>query len=603
MSPALKIVLSFWIVVISFFIVTKTALADNPLCSSDTTHQKWDSTKQYTITGSSNTCSNPNDCIVSSNSDPGTGSLSVTCEPPLGNVSANSPTDPGAAPSTENYTPPVHTGYTIQNMISNLAGCLVIGGALVPDGATAAGCPSYDQTGNLKIYKAGIPGGGALGGVSNIMVAMYNHPPTSTQEYLADLGSNLGLVDKAYAQGVGGSGDSILQPILNMWKVFRNIAYLLFILVFMAVGIMIMLRRRLNPQTVISVQAALPGLIIGLILVTFSYFIAALIVDMSFVGMKVVAFIFEQSGLPNIIQEGHVVFSTLSPSQLASNGNIFSLWWTFIANKSLIQNIINPLTQYFDVTSTVTSFFDSNVTGGAGVNIFGIVINPAAVVGGLTGYVTQAVGFTIGILVAAIIIIALLIQMLRLLWALVSAYITILIFSIFGPLLIAVGSIPGRGGTITYWWKTLLGNVLIFPAVFFVFLFAGMFLANASTNGAGQFTTTLPLFAGIQIPVLKAIIGYGIVLGAPAIPGMVKKALGVEDITALQQAAFAGVGSGVAIPKQGIQYAARPLVAERQAFREGYLRSKYTLPAGEEAETARKNITRSRPWLGWLNRF
>lgn len=515
-------------------------------------------------------------------------------------------TTAGAPASTANYTPHVHTGFTLENMVSNLAGCMVIGGSLVPGGAgginpggstvttqnSGAGCPAYDANGNLMVYNH-VPGGGAIGGISSIMVAMYNNPPTSTQEYLADIGSNLGLVDKAYAEGiggVGGSGDSILQPVLNMWKVFRNIAYLLFILVFMAVGIMIMLRRRLNPQTVISVQAALPGLVIGLVLVTFSYFIAALIIDFSFVGMKVVAFIFEQSGLPNIIQEGHVVFSTLSPSQLASNGNIFQLWWTFIANKSLIQNIINPLTQYFDVTSTVTGFFDSNVTGGAGVNIFGIVINPAAIVGGLTGYVTQAVGFTIGILVAAIIIIALLIQMLRLLWALVSAYITILIFSIMGPLLITIGSIPGRGGTITYWWKTLLGNVLIFPAVFFAFLFAGMFLANASTNGAGQFTTTLPLFAGIQIPVLKAIIGYGIVLGAPAIPGMVKKALGVEDITALQQAAFAGVGAGFNTARAPLERAIRPYKQMREAAQQEIYRKYYAEEAAKMATSQRSNL-------------
>src|SRR3989344_4417049 len=117
-------------------------------------------------------------------------------------------------------------------------------------------------------------------------MALYT-PPTSATLYLANLGESIGLSPKsALAQNVAGSGAGIIQPVIQLWQVIRNLAYLAFILVFLSVGFMIMFRSKINPQTVISVQAALPGLVIGLILITFSYFIAALIIDLAFVGVQ-----------------------------------------------------------------------------------------------------------------------------------------------------------------------------------------------------------------------------------------------------------------------------------------------------------------------------
>lgn len=487
-------------------------------------------------------------------------------------------TNTGTPATNANYTPDIHTGFTLENVLSTAAGCWPSGLPL----AGGAGCTQRDANGNLIIYKPvydangklinKVPGGGALGGVSKIMVALYSYPPTSTKEYLAYVGTNLGIVKPAYAQGVGGSGDGVLKPILDLWRVMRNVAYLAFILVFLVVGLMIMFRRKLNPQTVISVQAALPGLIIGLVLVTFSYFIAALIVDLSFVGMKLVAFIFQQSGLTNIIAEGTAGFSpaaltgnTQGPTSLATNGNIFNLYTSFIANDALRANVVAPIVNAMAAPAQWLGRSFVAVTSVGTLPFIDAVfqVNTTALLGNIIGSaVATVLGGGVGLLISAIIMIALLIQMLRLLWGLVSAYITIMVFAIAGPLLIAIGSIPGRGSAITYWWKMLLANVLIFPAVFFVFLFAGMFLANA-----GSFTNALPLFAGLPTNVLGAIIGYGLVLGSPAVPGMVKEALGVKDITAITQAAFAGFAAGVAVPRAGVQTGLiNPIRARREAF-------------------------------------
>ncbi len=517
----------------------------------------------------------------------------------------------GSSTLNSSYGPLPHTSYTLENVLDTFAGCFLLSHSLGGgDDLPTDGCASRVK-GKLTITTGGTPSGGGMGVTTKVLAILYNNPPTSSREYLADLGSNLGIVDTAYAQGVGGSGDGVLKPILNLWKVFRNLAYLGFILVFIIVGFMIMFRQRLNPQTVVTMQSAIPGLVIGLILVTFSYFLSALIVDLSFIGMKLVAYIFSTSSLGNIVGDpSGILPGGIGPTNqgiqtLAEEGNIFGMWWAFINNPALQNNIIYPLTQYFNTTEIIAGLFGSSAS--EAVNNQGFLsniinLNLGAVVAQGVGAITSGIGYGLGFFISAIVVIALFIQLIRLLWGLISAYITILLFTIFSPIIIAIGSIPGRGGVISYWWKTLLGNVLIFPAVFFVFLFAGSFLAEGNV---ADFQNTLPLFSGIQIPVLKAIIGYGLVLGSPAVPGLVKQALGVKDITAIQQAAFAGGAAGFNMGKAPVEYALKPIAAQRQAYREQQLRERFTAEGATpaEREASRKQLATGKPWLTWFNRM
>ncbi len=481
--------------------------------------------------------------------------------------SQNSGASGAGSTLNSSYGPMPHTVYTISNVINTIAGCLTIGQSLWFGSLPVAGCSVIDPTtGQLKITEK-VEGGGAMGATTKVMAALYDNPPASSKEYLAYMGSNLGLVDTAYAQ-VGGSGNNVLTPILKLWLFFRNLALLLFIVIFIVVGFMIMLRRRLNPQTVVTIQSALPGLVIGIILVYFSYFVAALIVDTSFVGMKVVAYVFSASETPNIFNNP-AAGPDNTPEKLAE-GNLLHIFGAFLQNNRLSAEVIAPLSEEFNAKnlfeflgvlnpqqaqSARTESFGSLIFGG---NIGGVAANVIDIL---------PLGWLLGILLSAIIILALLIQMLRLLWALISAYITILIFTIAGPFFILVGSIPGRGAAITYWWTSILGNVLIFPAVFFVILFAGVFLSDAT-----QFTYTMPLFVGLPITLIKAIIAYGLLLASPAVPGLVKQALGVKDITALQQAAFGGgAGAGAVFGKFG-EKAWEPYRRRAEALREGAYR-------------------------------
>lgn len=108
---------------------------------------------------------------------------------------------------------------------------------------------------------------------------LYYNKPVDTQQFIAYYGQKAGIVKPAYAQGIGFSG---LSPILPLWRAFRNVAYGFLIFVLVVIGFMILFRMKIDPRTVISVQNALPRIIITLILITFSYAIVGLLIDVMY---------------------------------------------------------------------------------------------------------------------------------------------------------------------------------------------------------------------------------------------------------------------------------------------------------------------------------
>lgn len=121
--------------------------------------------------------------------------------------------------------------------------------------------------------------GGAMKSMAGLITSL-SSPPVSTHEYFAYLGRKLNLVSPAYAQGFGYEA---LNSLLNLWNAFKNLSYVFFIIVFVVTGFAIMFRAKIDPQTVINMQNALPRIVVGLILVTFSYAIAGLFVDLIYV--------------------------------------------------------------------------------------------------------------------------------------------------------------------------------------------------------------------------------------------------------------------------------------------------------------------------------
>ncbi|MDO8429676.1 MAG: hypothetical protein Q7S88_03540 [Candidatus Daviesbacteria bacterium] len=468
------------------------------------------------------------------------------------NIEQGTYTAPTPTPSPIKAGPPAFSSYQTDNQFGSFL-CAGFGRSqtlVTPENQDGI-CPSKeikrDSTGKVIAvnYTYNNNSYGALGDVSVIMASLFN-PPTSSNYYLAHLGENLGLVSPAYAQ-VSGSGESIIRPVFILWQVMRNFSYLLFILIFLGTGFMIMFRQKLNPQTVITVQAALPGLVIGLLLVTFSYFLTALMVDVAFLGIQIVSEFFITASVPNYFAANDQEFR-----DLANNFDIFKVFFSFSVFKTVGE------------------------THHALNNLIGSILPQI-----LHGLALWTVSGGISIIISLVLMVALFVQLARLLFSLINSYLSILVYTIIGPILLLYSSLPGKNGAISTWWRTILGNALVFPAVLAGFLFAGMILKSPPENW-----NVRPPFVNFNPEILRLVIGFGIMLGITAIPGMVKKAMGVKDIQEIPQAAM-GAGSMAAglvghAAGAGIKKTLQGPVKAREVYKEAKPLAEYGDPKARD---------------------
>jgi len=339
--------------------------------------------------------------------------------------------------------------------------------------------------------------GGAIGATGNLIVGLYV-PPVSSANYLADLGQNLGLAPPVYAQGLGFNA---LRPILELWKAMRNIAYLFFVIIFVAIGFMIMFRKKIDPQTVASIQNALPQIIVALILVTFSYAIAGLLIDISELGIGLVAFSLSEFSA----HEGPAFFDWLK--ELRGGYNIFQLMWFLYRTDIFVPAIENVVSQ---------------VAAG-----FGELLNVL--------HITS-------LLASVILGVAILTAMFKTFFMLLGAYVAIVLSTIFAPFIFLIGALPGRAGAVAGWVRNFLGNVLVFPATF-ALLFMGAILLGIERTPWEAVETAVSDTAAPWIPfgfggfppedlqiILRQLLALGIILTTPKVGEAIKQALEIKPV-------------------------------------------------------------------------
>jgi hypothetical protein len=376
---------------------------------------------------------------------------------------------------------------------------------------------------------------GAVNQAAEGAVFLATKPPVQTSEYIADLFNNTGLVQPAYAQGIGFAG---LSPILTIWKAFRNIAYFFFILIFVAVGFMVMFRTQLNPQTVVTVQAALPKMILSLILITFSYAIAGFIVDLIYLSIFAFTAMFETFGI--LFKDGG--------AEAARNAIFGRSIWSIG-----IHTLLGP-------------FAEGGPAGhpaGAAANSIATLIDTSLLGTGALHWLTAPLAYLI-------VGVALLIAMFRTLFALITAYVGIILQVIFAPIFLLVNALP-QANTFSSWIRGLIANAAVFPVVA-VMLIIGTYLTASGSNNLGVVETNErgfgygegggfvpPLITSVTENVaqgpqhISAIIGIGIILLMPQLIQTVKESLGVKESFG---GAFTGaLAAGLAPWRKGVQTA------------------------------------------------
>jgi hypothetical protein len=149
-------------------------------------------------------------------------------------------------------------------------------------------CLGADQKNGKIGFLPSVKAGGAIGVMDAMITSLYT-PPLHTADYFKDLASNFGISKKAYAaQTTTGTGFDSLKPLMNIWSTFRNIVYLILVIVFVVIGLAIMLRVKIDPRTVMTIQNQIPKIIVGILAVTFSFAIAGFLIDMMWISIYLI---------------------------------------------------------------------------------------------------------------------------------------------------------------------------------------------------------------------------------------------------------------------------------------------------------------------------
>ncbi len=342
-------------------------------------------------------------------------------------------------------------------------------------------------------------GNGAIGDVTSWIAYLYT-PPASSQTYIADILNDMHIIPKAYAQGVGFAS---LDPILETWKVFRNTAYMFFVLIFIIIGFMIMLRSKIDGQTVVTAQQAIPQIIISLLFVTFSYAIAGFLIDAMYLLMYLMIGLFGENAE--------------------------------LLNKNFLQMGVEFVTSG---TSSTFSTVNEAVKEMADIALIG-----------------DALGFTSGVLLALIIGIAILIGVFQLFFELLKTYVTIVINIAFSPITLMFGAMPGKK-VFAGWIKNLIGNLLVFPAVLLILIMHKK-MTDVSITTGGFVPPYLLTNAGGAGNALTAAVGIGLLLVMPEIVKKIKEAFGADKgmfaafMAPLEKAIGQGWKGGEIIPGVG----------------------------------------------------
>ncbi len=344
-------------------------------------------------------------------------------------------------------------------------------------------------------------GKGAVAATGKLAMSLFSRPPVSGVDYFASQIQKFNPIQPAYAQGLGFTA---LTPVQGLWEKFRNVSYLGFVIVFVIIGFMIMFRAHISPQAVATVQDSLPRIVIALILVTFSYAIAGLMIDVMFLSIN-------------------VAIKLLQPDYIGAGKE------NLVFEQSIIQ---------------ITVHAWDNIVGGVAGALNNIIESTIDIGLGTIGDLIEWGLSGIGGLIAGI---AMLFIMFRVFLMLLMAYVMILIMTLAAPFYFLIQALPGNNGA-KEWFKQMAANVSVFPVVALMVLLAGALTGIGDLGGGG--TAKIPDAEVLKFPLLVGgfegdkiikLIGFGILFMTPEAAKMIKEAIGAKGL-----GGGAGLGAGAA---------------------------------------------------------
>ncbi len=471
-------------------------------------------------------------------------------------------------------------------------------------GAIGEGCTNNPDDGDKNFNSS------FFGFISNLIVFPYINPPASGAYWVYSGLQNAGFFPKAYA--AEGIGFAAIKPLMGIWKIFRDISYMILVLILIIIGFMIMFRMKINPQTVISIENALPRIVISLILITFSFAIAGFLIDLMYLVMAISISIlagnpskpfynvgqFQNkylSGGPQAIVDDLFPFSPLEKglSSFGPAGEILKMLVPvlspvskFIGLMSVGMNIFLLLPQMIQgfvglISTLAVAFFSlriaANIKGTGIIDAFNELVVGALGFNISSGNIVSSI-ISVGVFVLAaavlafillpfvlalLIFLTILFLFFRIFFMLLTAYLKILLLILFSPLFALVEAIPGKNA-FSYWFKNLLAEIMTFPIVAILLIVGYIITNNVSTGAAWSYgflgtkqPWAPPFLYGFNEYAYSFLIGMGLLFLIPDLVKLAKGFIGVKEGFPISVGpglffggASAAVGGGVGIISQ-----------------------------------------------------
>lgn len=489
-------------------------------------------------------------------------------------------------PNVDSSVPRNNHSYTQAVMIDVLSAivCQLTG---IDPTNKAAGCLGVNpQTGQIGVVptqmnqmgQASPQVGGAVSIASGLIGGLYVQSVSSTQ-YYHYLASNFGIVKSALAQTATnqptgqtcisnqfGYGFCGLTPIFNLWKAVRDMSYGLLTLVFVVLGIGVMVRFKVDPRTVMTLQNQIPRVIVSILLITFSYAIAGAMIDLmwtvTYAGISIISNASPNSkialscatdgtnGTEQTVEKPISSAGQLVMNQPISFANTLFLSKcntesTFGTDGGINGGILHISAKVSDsvrglVTSLLNSLFGWNPDDASCDGVISTITSPISCLSQAGLFITQ-------LIVIAIIVIAILIALFRLWFELLKTYITILVFIIMGPIWIIFGLIPGRPLGFEKWLRIMFANLAAFPLVAFMLVFGRVMMDGATPNPDPGSVFIPPLIGNPNVTAFNTLMGLGAIMLAPTIPGTVKERMKAKGSGNYGKTIAAGLAIGASV--------------------------------------------------------
>ena len=330
--------------------------------------------------------------------------------------------------------------------------------------------------------------------------SMIANKPASGVQYVASKLENIGIISPAYAQNPG-FGFNTLSPIEPLWAASRNAAYALMTVAVVILAFLVMFRARISPQASVTIQSAIPRVIIGLLLVTFSFAIAGFVIDLAYVVIGLVSALVSSSSLSDA--DVLVVFGLINQIGVG----LFSL------GLAVILGLLVPI-----------------VVAGAAVGA-GIALPFALpIVGPLgTGAIVAAV------LLIILVLLILIVAAIRIFWLFLRTYVMMILLILALPFG-ALGYIVSTGqNPFTTMLRSLIAQASVFVTATLVIMLAhiifwglgAMYAINTwdfvnvyeivPAGGTAEGVVGLPGFSGVNNSILGFFAGIVVLLMVPGV--------------------------------------------------------------------------------------